>query len=343
MEQPPRQDSQRPKGQNVRAEHQPPTADSETGEEPIESVPLYKNFKIVIPLFVVIIGMAILAYYWYIGSREYASTDDAYVDANRVAISAKILGRIDSLTANEGDTVQSGQILVMLDDSDLRSQQAQARTAMALAQESVVLANVSLEKAQTDYKRAMAQIKDNIITKEQFDHTQSEFESAKARVGIAHAQANSAKAQLNVIETQLKNTVILSPMSGVISKRWALAGDVVSPGQPIFTVYDLKNLWVTANMEETSISALHVGDNVEVNVDAYPETRFSGKVFQIGSNTASQFSLIPPNNASGNFTKITQRVPVKISIQPASGPTEKSSAQLLPGMSVEVKVKLKAK
>jgi membrane fusion protein (multidrug efflux system) len=343
MEQPPRQDHQRPQAQNVRAEHQSPTPEGGNDEEPIESVPLYRNFKLVIPLFIVVIGMAILAYYWYIGSREYASTDDAYVDANRVAISAKILGRIDSLTANEGDNVQSGQILVRLDDSDLRSQQAQARTAMALAQENIVLANVSLEKAQTDYRRAMAQIKDNIITKEQFDHAQSEFESAKARIGIANAQVNSAKAQLNVVDTQLKNTVILSPMSGVISKRWVLAGDVVSPGQPIFTVYDLKNLWVTANIEETSLGALRAGDNVEVSVDAYPDVKFSGKVFQIGSNTASQFSLIPPNNASGNFTKITQRVPVKISIQPATEPTIKESFQLLPGMSVEVKVKLKAK
>jgi len=343
MEQSPRQDHQQPQGQHAQAGHQPSAPDNGNDDEPIESVPLYKNFKIVVPFFIVIIGMAILAYYWYIGSREYVSTDDAFVDANRVAISAKILGRIDSLTANEGDTVQSGQILVMLDDSDLRSQQAQTRTAIALAQENIVLANVSLEKAQTDYKRAMAQIKDNIITKEQFDHAQSEFESAKARIGIANAQVNSAKAQLNVVETQLKNTVIMSPMSGVISKRWALAGDVVSPGQPIFTVYDLKNLWVTANLEETSISVLRVGDNVEVSVDAYPDIKFSGKVFQMGSNTASQFSLIPPNNASGNFTKVTQRVPVKISIQPSAGPTEKTPIQLLPGMSVEVKVKLKTK
>jgi membrane fusion protein, multidrug efflux system len=343
MEQSTRQDHPQPQEQHTQAENQSSAADIGSDDESIESVPLYKNFKLVIPFFIVIIGMAILAYYWYIGSREYVSTDDAYVDANRVAISAKILGRIDSLTANEGDSVTSGKILVILDDSDLRSQQAQTRTVIALAQENTVLANVSLEKAQSDYRRAMAQIKDNIITKEQFDHAQSEFESAKARVGIANAQANSAKAQLNVIETQLKNTVIVSPMSGVISKRWALAGDVVSPGQPIFTVYDLKNLWVTANLEETSISVLRVGDNVEVSVDAYPDIKFSGKVFQMGSNTASQFSLIPPNNASGNFTKVTQRVPIKISIQPSTGSMEKMPVQLLPGMSVEVKVKLKAK
>ncbi len=109
----------------------------------------------------------------------------------------------------------------------------------------------------------------------------------------------------------------------------------------MFTLYDLKNIWVTANLEETSISVLRSTDKVEISVDAYPEQKFTGRVFQIGSNTASQFSLIPPNNASGNFTKVTQRVPVKISIQPVAAQPGTATPQLLPGMSVEVKVKVK--
>ena len=341
MEQAPRQDSQRPQGQNVRAEHQPAAPDSGNDEESIESVPLYRNFKLVIPLFIVLLGIAAVAYYWYMGTKEYVSTDDAYVDANRVAISSKILGRIDTLTVDEADTVRTSQVLVTLDDIDLRAQQSQARTSLALAQENIVLANVNLDRAQTDYKRAATQIKDNVITKEQFDHALSELASAKARSSIAIAQANTARAQLAVVETQLRNTVIESPMNGVVSKRWVLAGDVVSPGQPIFTVYDLENIWVTANLEETSISTLRSTDSVEINVDAYPDQKFTGRVFQIGSNTASQFSLIPPNNASGNFTKVTQRVPVKISIRQSASQRNKPPVQLLPGMSVEVKVKIK--
>jgi membrane fusion protein (multidrug efflux system) len=336
MEQGPHRDQQ-----PSQAQHQPPAPNGGSDEESIESVPLYRNFKLVIPLFIVIVGIAAVAYYWYMGTREYVSTDDAYVDANRVAISPKILGRIDTLTVDEADTVWAGQVLVRLDDTDLRAQLAQARTSLTLAQENIILANVSLDRAQTDYKRAAAQIKDNVITKEQFDHAQSELEVAKAHSSIATAQANTAKAQLAVVETQLKNTAIESPMNGVVSKRWALAGDVVSPGQPIFTVYDLENIWVTANLEETSISALRSTENVEISVDAYPELKFTGRVFQIGSNTASQFSLIPPNNASGNFTKVTQRVPVKISIQQSASQGNKLPVQLLPGMSVEVKVKVK--
>ncbi len=317
-----------------------PAESNGNDEEAIDSLPLYRNFKIVIPVFVLLIGLAIVAYYWYMGMREYVSTDDAFIDANRVGVSTKILGRIDTLTVDEGDTVKTGQMLVRLDDTDLRAQQAQARTALSLAQENIVLAKVSLDKAQTDFNRAAAQFKDNIITKEQYDHAQSELESAKARLSIATAQSNSARAQIGVVETQLRNTVVSSPMDGVVSKRWVMAGDVVSPGQPVFTLYDLKNVWVTANLEETSISALRSADKVEISVDAYPDQKFTGQVLQIGSNTASQFSLIPPNNASGNFTKVTQRVPVKISITPA-GASSASIEQLLPGMSVEVKVKVK--
>jgi membrane fusion protein (multidrug efflux system) len=241
---------------------------------------------------------------------------------------------------DEGDTVLQGQVLVYLDDSDLRAEEAQAKASFALAQENVLLAKVNLDKARDDFVRASTQFKQNIIPKEQFDHAGSEYEASKARSGIAGAQAKAARAQLGIIETQLKNTIITSPMNGVVSKRWVLVGDVVQPGQPIFSVYDLKNIWVTANLEETSLAALRSSDKVDISVDSYPDLTFTGKVFQIGSNTASQFSLIPPNNASGNFTKITQRVPVKISIS-RSGGDPRQKVDLLPGMSVEVKVRVR--
>ena len=309
--------------------------------ESLESVPLYRNFKVVIPLFVVVLGLAAVTWQYYINARDYVTTDDAYIDGNRVAVSAKILGRIDELNVDEGDTVHLGEVLVRLDDSDLKAQEAQAKAALALAGENITLANVSLDRAKTDFERASAQFKENIIPREQYDHAQSEFETAKARLGIATAQQVTARAQLGIIETQLQNTVIESPMEGVVSKRWALVGDVVQPGQAIFSVYDLKNVWVTANLEETSLEALRSSDKVEITVDSYPDVKFTGTVFQIGANTASEFSLIPPNNASGNFTKITQRVPVKISIQRGQGTDPRRLIDLLPGMSVEIKVRVR--
>jgi membrane fusion protein (multidrug efflux system) len=112
---------------------------------------------------------------------------------------------------------------------------------------------------------------------------------------------------------------------------------VVQPGQPILSVYDLTSLWVTANFEETKIRSLRLGDVVEISVDAYPDTLWHGRVIQFGASTASQYALIPPNNASGNFTKITQRIPVKIAIDRSTTPPP--SHRLVPGMSVEVRVR----
>lgn len=309
-------------------------------EQPIDSVPLYKNFKVVIPLFLVVLGIAVVAWRYYVANRDFVSTDDAMIEGNRVSVSAKILGRIDSLAADEGDSVTRGQVLVRLGDADLRSQEVQAQASLALARENTVLAKVGLDRAKADFERASTQFKGNVITGEQLDHARSELESAKARTAIAVAQVKTAEAQLGVVETQLGNTRIESPMDGVISKRWALPGDVIQPGQAVFTIYESGHVWVTANLEETHLAAIRLHDKVAVRLDAYPGREFKGTVEQIGSNTAAQFSLIPPNNAAGNFTKITQRVPVKISIEPPAG-SEAKDVRLLPGMSAEVKVRIR--
>ena len=116
------------------------------------------------------------------------------------------------------------------------------------------------------------------------------------------------------------------------------AGDVVQPGQSVFTITLSKNLWVVAYPEETNISEIHEGQAVKLTIDAFPDVKFSGKVFLVGSNTASVFSLIPANNAAGNFTKVTQRIPIRISIESADNNKEISSFNILSGMSVVVKI-----
>ncbi len=312
-------------------------------EEKIDDLPLFKKKRILIPIFIILIAAAV-AINWYIGELAYITTDDAFIDGNKLSVSAKMLGRITDLRVDEGDTVTKGQLLVQLDSTDLIAKAQQAKAILALDKESVSLAQVNLEKAQEDYARAEKQYKDKIIPKEQFDHIQKALESAKAQFNIAKIKIGTAQAQLNLIETQLLNTEIFSSMNGVIAKRWSLVGDVVAPGQPILTIYDIKNVWVTADLEETKLSSVKIGDKAELSVDAYPDQKFEGKIYQIGSNTASQFSLIPPSNAAGNFTKVTQRVPIKISIKPIteSGKVDpNSSINLLPGMSVEIRVKVK--
>ena len=303
----------------------------------------FRRKRAVLPLlFLLIIAVAVFLY-WYVYLMGYVSTDDAYIDGNRMVISAKVLGRIVQLNVDEGDTVQQDQLLVVLDDSDLQADLARARTNIDYARQSSDLARVDLSLANDDYKRAKAQFDDNIISVQQFDHAGKAVELAKAKYDMAKAAVKAAEAELDVIETKLANTRIYAPSAGVVARRWVISGDVVAPGEPIFTTFDLNELWVTANFEETKIASIGVGDPVEISVDSYSGRDFEGRVLLIGAATASQFSLIPPNNASGNFTKVTQRVPVKISIERDDQEGQDAPVWLIPGMSVVVRIDVKEK
>jgi membrane fusion protein (multidrug efflux system) len=322
--------------------------------------------RVYIPLAIVILIVLTGAWYWYRDYARYITTDDAHVDADNITVSSKILGRVISIYADEGDSVHKGMLLAELDSSDLIAQknQTQAVRVQALAnlnqaeiryssdQKSLKVLDINLEKADDDMKRAKSQSDGGVITPEQLDHITKGYETAVAQLEAAKAQlqvsrslissasaaVETANSQVKVIETQLKNTRLFSPADGVISKRWLLPGDVVQPGQSIFTVTLSKNLWVITYLEETKISDVHVGQNVRFTIDAFPKVRFYGKIFLVGSSTASVFSLIPANNASGNFTKVTQRIPVRISIDSTDNKREISSFNILSGMSVVVKI-----
>ena len=287
-----------------------------------------------------IIFLAAIVYTaWYLKTSSTVYTDDASVDADKVTVSSKYSGRIASLQTKEGDNVLAGQVLVKLDTSDLLAQKEQAKAALVFAEENSKLAKVNLDRAVEDFSRIEAQYNSKIVSKEQYDHTEKALQAAKVQDSIAKSQIKTSSAQLGIIETQLNNAEIKASMDGVVAKRWVLPGDVVSAGQAILTVYDLKNIWVDANFEETKYSKISLGESSEITVDAYSGMKIFGKVTQLGSNTASQFSLIPANNASGNFTKITQRIPIKIT--PDTGEQNKYLGKLLPGMSVEVLIKMR--
>jgi membrane fusion protein (multidrug efflux system) len=317
-----------------------PPPEGPNGEESIDQVPMFRRRRVIIPLAILLIAALGGTWYWYVNLRGYITSDDAYIDANRVSISSRILGRIAKLTVDEGDTVTTGQVLVILDDTDLQAQLAQSAAAFRLAQESVTLARVNLSRARDDFRRADQQFKTAVITKEQYDHAKSALDAADAEVRIAVSRVAAADAQVVVVRAQLANTTIFSPVEGHVAKRWALQGDVVQAGQPVFSVYDRSRIWVTANLEETNMDIVKLGEDVGISVDGHPDRIFGGRVFQLGGSTAAQFSLIPPNNAAGNFTKVTQRVPIKISIEERT-PGNPIPAVLLPGMSVEIRIRTK--
>ncbi|MFH1221289.1 MAG: HlyD family secretion protein [Candidatus Eisenbacteria bacterium] len=305
--------------------------------------PFSRRKRVIIPVVLLVVAAVGALAYWYTYRRGYVSTNDAYVDGNPVTISSKMLGRVTQLTVGTGDAVQAGQLLVHLDDSDLRAQETQATAALAFVEQSVALAKIGVDRARDDFQRAQVQYRDNVITREQYDHARQALEMAEAQYKVALSQVNTSKAQLGVVETQIRNTQIASPISGVVAKKWARPGEIVQPGQPIFTLYDLGDIWITANFEETKLAKIGLNSQVRISVDAYPSREFSGRVLLVGAAAASQFSLIPANNASGNFTKVTQRVPVKISIERPGEEAASSRASLLPGMSTVVKVRVGSK
>lgn len=334
----------------------------ENNKDKKEKSAIRKYLPLIIIMAIVLVG----GYLWYRNYSKYISTDDAYVDSDNVSVSAKMMGRIVKLYVDEGDSVKHGSLLVELDSSEMVSHKEQAlsglnqaRTAKKQAEASyeynkasIKLQEIGYEKAQDDYTRAKKQYEGQVLTQEQFDHMQKALQSAKAQLDAAksrlevsrtqidnaEAAIKSAKAQVDVINTQIENARIYAPVEGIIAKRWLLPGDVAQPGQSILTVTNNHHQWITVYLEETKLKGVHNGQSVTFNIDAFPDEIFSGKVFSIGASTASQFSLIPPNNASGNFTKVTQRVPLKISIDKASG-HNLGSLNLLPGMSAEIKIK----
>jgi membrane fusion protein, multidrug efflux system len=324
------------------------------------------KLKVYIPLAAVILSVIIGAGYWYLDYTKYITTDDAHIDADNVSIGSKILGRISAIYGDEGDIVNQGTLLAELDSSDLISQrnqslsvrtQAIANLSQSVAkynsdEKSIRVLEISLERATEDLNRAKSQSDGGVITVEQFDHIKKAYETASAQLEAAKAQlivsksmissasasVETANAQVKVLDTQLKNMKLYAPTEGIIARRWLLPGDVVQPSQSVFTITLSKNLWVVAFLEETKISDVHTGQDVRLTIDAFPKVRFRGKVFLVGSNTASVFSLIPANNASGNFTKVTQRIPVRISIDSADNGKEISSFNILSGMSAVVKI-----
>ncbi|HPT11175.1 MAG TPA: HlyD family secretion protein [Bacteroidales bacterium] len=327
---------------------------------------LKKSLKVYIPLILVTLGVLIGVMIWYINYTKFIRTDDAHIESDNVSVSSKILGRISKLYAQEGDEVKAGMLLVELDTTDLAAQKQQALAGKAQSEASKVQAEakyqydkknvqvleISLRRLQEDFERAKNQFAGDVISKEQYDHARNALEIGQAQLDAARSQLQvslsqissaekaigSSEAQIEVINTQMSNTRLYAPLDGLIAKRWLLAGDIVQPAQSVYTINNDKKYWVMVYLEETKIGHLQIGQRARFSIDAFPGEVFDGAIFSMGSGTASQFSIIPASNASGNFTKVTQRVPLKISIDATESGKALSSYRFLSGMSCLVRI-----
>jgi membrane fusion protein (multidrug efflux system) len=235
---------------------------------------------------------------------------------------------------------QSGQQSLASAQANIqRAQEEYDRTVKLLqikgaTQQQLEAARAQLAVTRADYAAAQSRQLSSATTARGLQATSR---SQRAQIGTAQALVKQREAELALAEEDLRHATVLAPCSGIVSKRAVQQGQFVSAGQSLCAVVDQQHLWVTANVKETQLGTLRPGQPVEVEIDAYPGLRLEGRVASFGGATGAKFSLLPPDNASGNFVKVVQRFPVRIELEKTQ-PTAAGSAPLYPGLSAFVKI-----
>jgi membrane fusion protein (multidrug efflux system) len=309
------------------------------------------NRKRIIPIIAVLVLAGLLWFgkqWWY--GRAHESTDNAQVDGHLVPVLAKVGGYVQAVSVQENDSVKEGQVLVRIDSSEyaVRLQQANAELAAARA---------ARDKAIADLGRMRELAAKQIVSSQQLDAAVAAADaananlqaleraagaagatvaSAEAGVKLAQARLAGAAAAVANAKLQLEYTRVSAPASGTVSKKQVEVGQLVQAGQPLMTIVSDTGTFITANFKETQLADIRVGEPVDIDVDAYGCTA-KGKVESVSAATGAKFALLPPDNATGNFTKVVQRIPVRIAVVKTCSATQ----PLRPGMSVNVHVATK--
>src|SRR5699024_9219400 len=282
-------------------------------------------------------------------AQYHATTDDAYVQGNIISISPQASGTVVSIYADDTDLVHVGDVLVQLDKSNARIALDQARANLAHAvrqvsrmfataqqmQATVALRKTTLEQARRDYERARQLQQVRGISTEDYQHAQTALRSARASLKIAkhqstaaqtavagttltqHPLVKQAEARLRQAWLDLRRTQIVAPATGYVAQRGVQLGEQVKPDNKLMAVIPLKSVWVDANFKETGLANVRIGQPVELVADLYDDFTYHGHVAGLAAGTGSAFSLLPAQNATGNWIKVVQRVPVRIAINPA--------------------------
>lgn len=338
--------------------------------------PKSKSAKVIpIILGVLIVIGAIFGIKEYIYFSKHVDTDDAQIDGDISPVVSRVGGYVDSIYFEENQHVNANQLLVKLDDRELKVklEQAQAGKQSALANvnvsETVVsstaanvgtakanveIAEAKANKANKDFARYQNLVKDGSITQQQFDQAKAEKDAADASLQAAKTQYEAVKKQVNTSQSQvsaansnislrtaeidyaklmLSYASITAPTSGIVSNKNIQVGQLIQPGQSLFSIVNDNSLYVKANFKETQLEKLKEGQLVDVEIDAFPDAELKGHIYNFSPATGAKFSLLPPDNATGNYVKVIQRVPVKIKLD-----KNEILSQLRPGMSVNVSV-----
>jgi membrane fusion protein (multidrug efflux system) len=343
---------------------------SEMAVEPVPG----RRTRSVILVVLLLAGIGTATIYWMEAGSGSESTSDAYVDGRVIRVSPKVSGQVVRLLVDDNAMVRAGDLLFEIDPADFQAKVDQAAAALRTAQSSVEQAKATVLRAEagvgeaeaalrvagtearrrvSDYRRYAAMGTEG-VTAQQLETAKAAADSgedqriaaekkvaaagaelnvAKTSVATAGAEVEAARAQLRLAQLQLQYTKVLATESGRVTRKTAEAGAFVAAGQPTMFVVP-KDIWIIANFKEVQLSSMRAGQPVTIRVDAYPDTALRGHVESAQAGTGSRFQLLPPENATGNWVKVVQRVPVKILLEP----NQPESSRIVQGMSVGVTV-----
>jgi membrane fusion protein (multidrug efflux system) len=322
------------------------------------------GLMVVVPAVVIIAGLCI----YFLGGR-YETTDDAYTQAAAVSVSSNISGRVVEIDVHDNQFVKRGATLFRLDDRPLRISVSEAAARLASAKLKVVslkstyrqrqadlrAAEESMAYEQSEYARHERLLKSGIVSRAQYDQASHALDTARQQVAGArqqlaaiaaelaenpdidpdrHPDVQEAQAALDRANLNLSYTVILAPSDGVVTKVEMLqVGDYINAATPLFSLVSNQDVWIEANFKEAQLAGMRVGQSATIKIDRYPDKHFTAVVASMSPSTGSQFSMLPPENASGNWVKVVQRIPVRLHLANAD-----PSIFLQAGLSADVSV-----
>jgi membrane fusion protein (multidrug efflux system) len=318
------------------------------------------QLKIILRASGIMLTLGLGVYYYFQYQEKYPSTDDAYVNANLVNIAPKVNGYVTQVLVKNNQVVQQGQVLFRIETKDYSVQYAQEQQALnyalqqaKTAQTQVDSAQAALISAQASYKNLAEQVqrytqmnKQNAASTEQLQNYQMQFTQAKSQVEQAHNSLLAAKNQVQATKAQVaqaqagvddaKNhigyTDVIAPVNGYVTNMYLAQGQYVTTGQAVFGLVANENWWVDANFKENDLARIKIGQPVQVDLDMYDHIKYRGIVQSISYASGNTFSLLPAQNATGNWVKVTQRFTVRIKI------ADNAQYPLRVGASADVKV-----
>lgn len=252
---------------------------------------------------------------------SYVKTDNAQIEAHTVMLATKVPGFVMKVNAEEGQVVKAGDVLVEIDERDFRNSLAQAKAQLASVE-------AKMKDAERTFRRISDLYKKEAVSQQQFDQSSTAFTEVRSSHDAIAAQV--AQSELN-----LENTKIRAPMVGFIARKSVEVGQLAAPGVALIGFVGMEDRWINANFKETEVEGVKIGAAVDITVDAIGGRKFKGKVQAISAATGARFTLLPPDNATGNFTKVVQRVPVRIQFENLS---HDDIAILRAGLSADISV-----